>query len=136
MKRVLPWLIYDGNCPFCERNSALLVRLLRGRLHRVPAAQSGYTQLHPSLTEEAAGARLHLLLPDGRLFSGAQAIARTLALAPWGRIGLVYYLPGVGCLLEWAYRYVAANRLRWWSQGDGCSGGACQINSHRPASKP
>lgn len=130
MKTKYPIVIYDGNCAFCERNSALLLKMMRGKVHRVSSRDPQMMELRPALTVEQTQARMYLLLPDGRLFGAAEAIARALALAPWGRFALVYYLPGVGALLEMLYRYISANRYRWWGEVGGCEGGACSI--YRP----
>ena len=133
-KNKLPILIYDGNCAFCMRNSALLVRLMQGKVQRVSSRESQLPDLHLALTVEKTQARMYLLLPDGRLFGAAEAVARVFALAPWGRFALAYYLPGVGFLLEALYRYIAANRYRWWGTASGCDGDACSV-FHKPNEK-
>jgi predicted DCC family thiol-disulfide oxidoreductase YuxK len=122
-----PVLIYDGDCAFCERNSGLLLRALGGRVQRISSRAPDALALHRSLTIGKTQARIYLLLPDGRLFGGAEAVARTVALATWGRFALAYYLPGVGALLEFLYKIIAANRYKWWGKVGGCEGGSCSI---------
>jgi len=114
-------LVYDGECAFCQRGSARLESLLGGRLARISSHAPGALELHPSLSREKTAARLYLVLDDGRLFGGAEAVARTLALAPWGKPALSYYLPGAAPLAEAIYGFVARHRyLLAGKCGDAC----------------
>jgi predicted DCC family thiol-disulfide oxidoreductase YuxK len=62
-----------------------------------------------------------LLLPDGRVYGGAEAINGALAFVWWGRPALfLYRLPGLRQLEDAAYRWVVRNRYRFPGVTPGC----------------
>jgi len=108
-----PLLVYDGDCGFC--------RTWVARWRRTVGPQVDYEEF------QAAGARfptiprsrfrraLQLILPDGEVFEGAEAVFRTLAMvpgAPRRRRWLAVYqnVPGARPVFEWGYRWVADHR--------------------------
>lgn len=125
-------LIYDGECAFCTRNTERLQKFVGARLERVSSHAAGALDLHPTLTRESTQARVYLLFPDARIFGGAEAVARALALSPLGKFALAYYLPGVAPLCEWLYQVIARNRskLSGLLFGGSCDG-ACSLPQHK-----
>jgi predicted DCC family thiol-disulfide oxidoreductase YuxK len=120
-------VLYDGQCPLCQKSVALLSRLdwlgvLRYINVRDPdelAACDLPVELNRLLEE------MHLLTPGGRqLYHGFRAF-RWLA---W-RLPLLWcvapllYLPGIPTLGQRAYLWVARNRFRLVP----CHGGVCTI---------
>jgi 3-demethoxyubiquinol 3-hydroxylase len=74
------------------------------------------------LSREAAYARLHARLPDGRLVSGARAFAALWQALPAFRpAGLAAALPGIVHLLEWGYRGFLNVRPLWRRDASACS---------------
>ncbi|HEX8833524.1 MAG TPA: DCC1-like thiol-disulfide oxidoreductase family protein [Abditibacteriaceae bacterium] len=121
-------LLYDGNCIFCIRQSARLEKWARGRIRRVSSSETGAMDLHPQLTADGTQARLHLLSPDGRLWGGAEAVARAISLHPVGIIALFYYFPPLRPLFDAAYAWVARNRYRLMGRtGHDCEGDSCRV---------
>ena len=72
-------VFFDGGCPLCRREIAFY-RRRRGaeRVRWVDLKAAGERSLPPGLTRQAALARMHVQLADGRLVDGAPAF-----LAMW-----------------------------------------------------
>jgi predicted DCC family thiol-disulfide oxidoreductase YuxK len=99
--RVTVW--YDGACPLCRREIALMRRLdRRGRIGFVDVA-SGSADCPIDRSELLA--RFHAR-EDGQLYDGAAAFAAMWRAIPWLRpLGLLARLPILSGLLELAYRF-------------------------------
>ncbi len=107
---VRPILIYDGDCAFCRIWVDYWQRLTNERVAYQPfqTAADQFSDIPRTAFESA----VHLVWPDGRVTSGAQAVFETLALTP-GRTGwlwLYHHAPGFAPISERAYRFVAAHR--------------------------
>jgi predicted DCC family thiol-disulfide oxidoreductase YuxK len=98
-----PIVWFDGGCPLCTREIALMRRLdRRGRLHFVDISDG--TAACP-VDRAAMLARFHVTDADGRLHHGAAAFAAMWREIPLLRpLGLMARLPGVLWLLERVYR--------------------------------
>jgi len=106
-----PTLIFDGECGLCRR----AVERLRGwdrehRLRFIPfqdeAAVRGFGLALPALA-----AAMHLVLPDGRVFAGADAVPELGRLLPgkrWWTWG--FALPGVRSVARRVYARIARGR--------------------------
>ncbi|MDP5227614.1 MULTISPECIES: DUF393 domain-containing protein [Arthrobacter] len=115
-------VIFDGQCGFCTRCVGWLRRLDRnGRLAFHPfqdpltldAFRLDLEQARSSVWAIGTPQRHDDAGPAGVRLSGAAAIAAVLDTAVGGRFfGGVYRIPGVGPVLEAAYRWVAAHRYR------------------------
>lgn len=67
----------------------------------------------PPLEEAGLAEALHVVLPDGRVETGARGIIALLPWLPGGRpLGWVARLPGAAAAADWAYRAVARRRHR------------------------
>ncbi len=123
MKAPSAVLVFDGHCLFCRRQADRLNALSGQRLRLESFHEAGVLARYPKLTEEACEQAMQLVLPDGRIFSGATAAAEALRLHPVLRwISWVYYLPGVKQLSDAVYRWIAKNRFRF---GGTCTDGSC-----------
>jgi predicted DCC family thiol-disulfide oxidoreductase YuxK len=107
-----PTLIYDGECDLCRSLAARLA--VWDREHRIAlvpfqdeGAVAGFGIGLPALA-----AAMHLVLPDGRTFTGADAIPELLRLLPgptrWWRV--LFAVPGVRPIARGVYRRVAERR--------------------------
>ncbi len=108
-----PLLVFDGDCGFC--------RTWVARWRRTVGPQVDYEELQtagarfPTIPRSRFRRSLQLILPDGEVFEGAEAVFRTLALAPGHprrRRWLAVYqnVPGARPVCEWGYRWVADHR--------------------------
>jgi predicted DCC family thiol-disulfide oxidoreductase YuxK len=106
-----PTLIYDGECGLCRR----AVERLRSwdhehRLHYVPFQDEEAVKRF-GIGLPALAAAMHLVLPDGRVFSGADAVpelGRQLPGKRWWAWG--FAVPGVRPLARRVYRRIAQRR--------------------------
>jgi predicted DCC family thiol-disulfide oxidoreductase YuxK len=109
-ERDRPMLVWDGDCGFCARSVERLKDQVGDRVRYAP-----YQKIHehieglePSDFEEA----VHLVWPDGTHCRAAEAIFRTLAMAPghgyW--LWLYEHVPGFDALTERGYEWVAEHR--------------------------
>ena len=106
-----PTLIYDGECGVCLQAVALLKRWDREHvLHFVPF-QDGAAVARFGIALPALAAAMHLIVPDGRVFAGADAIPQLLRLFPGKRwLSPLFRIPGVLPLARRIYAWIAIRR--------------------------
>jgi predicted DCC family thiol-disulfide oxidoreductase YuxK len=123
-------VLFDGTCRFCTREAKRLRGLGGDQVELRSFQDDGVLDAFPGITHEAAMQRIHAVTPEGRVYAGAEAIARILTIVPaWGWIGFGYYVPGVRQLAELGYRLVAKYRYRLLGRGDdACDGGTCHLH--------
>src|SRR2546422_8673771 len=80
MRAERPTLIYDGECGFCRKCVDLVLR--RDREHRLEVVpfQDRERVATFGILLPALAAAMHLVLPDGRVFAGADAAPEILRL--------------------------------------------------------
>lgn len=120
-------VLYDGDCPLCSREVAMLRRRDRGRgaIDFEDIAAQGFDAGTYGLDPETAMARIHGVLPDGRLIEGMEVFRRA-----YGAVGMGWLLaptrwPGLRRFFDACYRVFARNRLRWTGRENACAGGQC-----------
>jgi len=108
-------VFYDGGCPVCSREIAFYqTRPDADGFVWIDASRAPGATLGPDLGREAALARMHVRLADGRLLSGAAAFA-----AMWRRmrgfrwLGHLLEVPPMGWCAERAYRLFLVLRPLW-----------------------
>lgn len=106
-------ILYDGHCRLCQEAARWLRRLLGDtgvvlRSFREEAVLASF----PGITLAQCEQAMQLVLRDGSVYEGAEAIVRALARRPVGKLLLVYYLPGLKQLVDVGYRLVARYRFR------------------------
>jgi predicted DCC family thiol-disulfide oxidoreductase YuxK len=103
--------VYDGSCGFCTDS----VNVVRGwdhdrRLDLVPFQDEARVGAF-GVPFTAYAAAMHLLLPDGRVFAGADAVPPLAALLPGkGWLAWPWKVPGVPALARRVYAHIAARR--------------------------
>jgi predicted DCC family thiol-disulfide oxidoreductase YuxK len=106
-----PTLIYDGECGLCRRSVELLRHWDREhRLCYVPF-QDREAVSRFGIALPALAAAMHLVLPDGQVYAGSDAVPALGRLLPgkrWWAWG--FAIPGVRPLARWVYRRVAERR--------------------------
>jgi predicted DCC family thiol-disulfide oxidoreductase YuxK len=102
-------LIYDGECPVCQRARQWIERHVSADvLQTMPCQDLRREELVPSIPYEDCMQAMQLITPDGRVHAAERAFPHVLRLTRYGRfIGWLFYLPGAGVL----YRLFARNRL-------------------------
>ena len=106
-----PTLIYDGQCGLCRQAVAVLSGWDRtGRVALVRFQDEARVRaFHIPLP--ALAAAMHLVLPDGRVFAGADAVPELLRLLPGKRwLAAGFALPGVRPVARRVYRWIAQRR--------------------------
>ena len=115
-----PVLIYDGHCRFCISQATRLQRWVRGRVRLESFRDSGVIARYPGLTEARCERALQLVEPDGRIHSGAEAVAYALRLRPLlAPIAWLYQVPVLRQIVDWGYGTIARNRFRLQGRAGG-----------------
>ena len=116
-------LFYDGDCPLCCRSASRFNRILAKRGFGLRPLQTPGVASRLGISERDLLREIRLLLADGRVLGGADAVAEIARHIWWAKPGwLLNCLPGVKHLFRMAYRLIAANRH--------CAAGRCSIQ-HR-----
>ena len=75
---------------------------------------------------------MQLVKPDGRVYSGFEAVVRTVATRRvLGWIAYGYYVPGIRQLCDWIYSIIARNRYRIAGKAVAageCADGSCALH--------
>lgn len=107
-------VFFDGECPLCRREIALLRRWdRRGRIRFTDIAAEGFSETEAGVGLERLMAEIHARLPDGSWIRGIEALRRV-----YTAVGLRWFValsrwPGISRLLDSGYKVFARNRLRW-----------------------
>ena len=100
--------IYSPACPRCIRLAVWLKGRSDGLLSILPYTDPGAMALHPNLNYTRATRAPQLILNNGRLCEGAEAVAEAIALRPgWAWVSAAYAFPlftPLGHLLYWLLR--------------------------------
>lgn len=98
-------LLYDADCGFCRRVLRRYARFLRRDVRALPLQE--YASPDARLSQEELQKAITLVLDNGLVYSGAEAIARAI-----GGPARIYFVPGIRQLADLAYGWVARNRGR------------------------
>lgn len=105
-----PLLVFDANCHFCRRWIERWRELTAGTIDYAPFQE--VAERFPEIPPEAFDRSVQFVETDGTVFSGAEAVFRSLGRGPrrqW-MIWCYKHLPGFSVVTETAYRLVARNR--------------------------
>lgn len=107
-----PILIYDGECPMCQRARAWVeARIPKGEIDIIPCQDARRAELAPQVPLEQCMTAMQLVLPDGQVVSGADAFPPLLRRIPrWGWLGAAMEAPGIRALSPRIYALIAKNR--------------------------
>ncbi len=105
-----PLLVFDGDCGFCRRWVERWRSLTGGRLDYAPSQEAG--SRFPEISAEEFRRSVQLVLPDGRVFDGAEAVFVSISLGERRRWLLAAYrnVPGLAAVAEFAYGVIARHR--------------------------
>ena len=108
-------LVYDAECPMCRASALWLMRLAirAGQLEILPCRSPVRARRFPALTEEQCLTAMQLVLPDGRIVAGADAVPELLRRIPSLRwLAAVFALPPLRPFSRRGYAWIARNRMR------------------------
>lgn len=133
----LSYLLFDGHCRLCTDGSRRILRLARpGTIELLDFQQPGVLDRFPGLSHDDCMREIKLVNGDGRVFGGAEAVARAIAtrgvLGAWAYL---YYIPGLRQLTDSTYAWVARNRYRFMGRTD-CTSDACSFHLRQPPTAP
>ncbi len=126
-------VFYDGACPICAREMALMKRLDKTqRLTLLDFSLAGFNAPPAGLAVTDLSAVIHAQWADGTIITGVEVFR-----AMWEAVGLGFLsrlsrLPLVAPLMVKAYAWFAGNRLRLTGRSNACPGNACAAGSPDP----
>jgi predicted DCC family thiol-disulfide oxidoreductase YuxK len=108
-----PLLVFDGDCGFCRSWIARWRHLTAGRVAYEPYQQAAAR--FPTIPRARFRHAVQLILPNGEVSQGAEAVFRTLNLGPHparhqGWLQIYQRSPGAAAVAEWGYRWIADHR--------------------------
>jgi predicted DCC family thiol-disulfide oxidoreductase YuxK len=105
-------MVYDGDCNFCTLWVRRWHQLTVDDVDYLPAQDPKISEQFPEIPREQFDTAVQLIETDGTVFSGAEAVFRTLAHNSNRRWLLRTYenSPAFKRVTEWAYALVARNR--------------------------
>lgn len=122
-------VFYDGDCPLCMREIAMLQRRDRhARIGFVDISAPGFDESSVGLSWQTLMERIHGRLPDGTIIEGVEVFRRLYTAIGFGRLVALTRLPGISQILDVAYRKFAKNRLRLTGR---CMDDACEVRAGR-----
>ncbi len=107
-----PLMVFDGNCNFCGLWIQRWRQFTGDEVDYLPSQDPQIVSRFPEIPRESFENSVQLIEPDGELFSGAEAVFRTLAHNPKMEWPLELYLssPTFSGFSERAYQFVASHR--------------------------
>ena len=106
-------VFFDGECPLCTKEIALVRRLdRRSRVRFVDIAEPSFEASSVGRTHDELMARIHARLPDGKLVEGVEVFRLMYAAVGFGPVLALTRIPGITQLLDAGYTWFAKNRLR------------------------
>lgn len=108
-------LIYDADCAMCRASALWIMRLAlsAGALEILPCRSGARRARFPAIADEACLSAMQLVLPDGRVLAGADAVPELLRrIRGLGWLATLFALPGVRPVARRAYGWIARNRMR------------------------
>src|ERR1035441_3960396 len=107
-----PLLVFDGDCNFCTLWIRRWWKTTGDAVDYLPAQDASVAAQFPEIPRQQFDTAVQLVETDGAVYSGAEAVFRTLAHDPNRQWPLRAYekSPRIANLTERAYRLVAENR--------------------------
>lgn len=124
-------VFFDGACPLCRREVALLRRLDRGRgrIRFTDIDAPGFDPSSVGQTQAELMARIHGRLADGSLVTGVEVFRQLYTAVGFGALVALTRLPGIRHVLDAAYTLFARNRLRLTGR---CTNDSCEVPRKQP----
>jgi predicted DCC family thiol-disulfide oxidoreductase YuxK len=109
-----PVIIFDGQCPFCQKQIARIrARDPRNIFEYTPRQTPGLDQRFPILTQGDFNTGMRLIRPDGTIAVGADAVYEIARQLPAYRAAAwLYRVPVLKQIFRGLYAWVAKNRYK------------------------
>lgn len=108
-------LVYDADCPVCRATADWVRRnaAVPDPFEYLPCRSAETRSRFPAITEAACLQAMHLVLPDGAILVGEQALPEILRRTRrYRRAAVLFRFPGAGILSRFLYRGFARRRHR------------------------
>jgi len=107
-------LIFDGTCPICKSTVAWIrENEIEDSFEMIPCQSESLLSRFPGVTRSACTNAMHLVLPDGRVLAGENALPEIVKrLKRYHRASMLFQLPAARTVSRFAYRWFAARRYR------------------------
>ena len=126
-------VFYDGACPICAREMALMKRLDRTqRLTLLDFSLAGFDAAPAGLAVADLNAVIHAQWADGAVITGVEVFRAIWEAVGLGFLSRLSRLPMVAPLMTKAYGWFARNRLWLTGRNNACPGNACAAASPKP----
>ena len=126
-------VFFDGGCPLCRREIAVLRRWdRRGKIRFTDISSPDFEAVSVGMTDEVLMAQIHGRLADGTWLRGVEVFRRLYAAIGFGPLVFLSRLPLISQVLEWGYAMFARNRLRLTGR---CSANGCSVKSESASSQ-
>jgi predicted DCC family thiol-disulfide oxidoreductase YuxK len=112
-------LLYDGACPICSREIALLQKLDRGkgRIRYEDISGLGPEEQAHGLDRERLLSRIHGVLPGGKVIEGMEVFRCAYSAVGFGWLLAPTRWPLLRTVADAGYRWFARNRQRLTAPG-------------------
>jgi predicted DCC family thiol-disulfide oxidoreductase YuxK len=112
-----PWqatLIYDGSCPLCSGAVGWIrENAIENSFVMLPCQAEERVSRFPGITQGACMNAMHLVLPDGTILVGEQAMPEVITrLKHYRFAALLFKLPGSRTVSRAAYQWFADRRYK------------------------
>ena len=126
-------VFYDGACPICAREMALMKRLARTqRLTLLDFSLAGFDAAPAGLAVADLSAVIHAQWADGTVITGVEVFRAIWEAVGLGFLARLSRLALVAPLMMKAYAWFARNRLWLTGRNNACPGNACAAASPKP----
>lgn len=126
-------VFFDGACPLCAREMAVLRRWdRRGQIRFTDIAHADFDARQHGPTQDEFMAQMHGRLPDGTWLRGVEVFRQVYSIVGFRPLVALTRLPVVAPLLDAAYRVFARNRPRLTGRCDGDRCATAVGRSRRP----
>jgi predicted DCC family thiol-disulfide oxidoreductase YuxK len=108
-------LIYDAECPVCRAATDWVRRhaLVPDAFEYLPCRSAEVRSRFPAIAETECLQAMHLVLRDGTILVGGQALPELLRRTRrYRRVAVLFRVPGAGILSRFLYRAFAGRRHR------------------------
>lgn len=105
-------MVFDGDCNFCGLWIRRWRQLTGEAVDYLPSQDPQIAARFPEIPREQYETSVQLIEPDGKVFSGAEAVFRALAKNPRAKWPLHWHesSPAISKFTERAYKFVASHR--------------------------
>lgn len=127
-------VFYDGACPICAREMALMKRLDRTQcLTLVDFSPAGFDAAPAGLVVADLSTVIHAQWADGTVMTGVEVFRAIWEAVGLGFLARMSRLPVIDPLTVKAYAWFARNRLWLTGRYNACPGNTCAAASSKPA---